>query len=105
MVVLEPLEITIANFASPKPIEISVPNFPNKPELGSHTVTFGQKIYIEKSDFLEVCRVRLKFCSFKSYFCQGWKQKLPKINKNSSCRLASRRLRSTGERNKKRLGR
>jgi glutaminyl-tRNA synthetase len=105
MVVLEPLEITIANFPSPKPIEISVPNFPNKPELGSHTVTFGQKIYIEKSDFLEVCRVRLKFCSFKSYFCQGWKQKLPKINKNSSCRLASRRLRSTGERNKKRLGR
>ena len=54
MVVLEPLEITITNFPFDKPVEIPVPNFPNKPELGSHSVTFGPKIYIEKSDFLEV---------------------------------------------------
>lgn len=54
MVVLEPLKITIENFPHDKPITVSVPNFPSKPELGSHNVTLDRTIYIENSDFMEV---------------------------------------------------
>ncbi|CAG9856151.1 unnamed protein product [Phyllotreta striolata] len=54
MVVLEPLKITIENFPHDKPVTISVPNFPAKPELGSHNITFDRTIYIETSDFMEV---------------------------------------------------
>lgn len=57
MVVLEPLEIIIENLPSTVGLEISVPNFPNNPALGTHTVTFGSKIFIEKSDFMEVILV------------------------------------------------
>ncbi|XP_972452.2 probable glutamine--tRNA ligase [Tribolium castaneum] len=53
MVVLDPLEIVIENFPSGKPPKVNVPNFPNKPELGEHSVAFGPRIYIERSDFLE----------------------------------------------------
>ncbi|VEN41917.1 unnamed protein product [Callosobruchus maculatus] len=54
MVVLEPVKVLIENFPFEKPVEISVPDFPSKPELGSHKVTFGKVIYIEKNDFMEV---------------------------------------------------
>lgn len=54
MVVLEPLKIVIKNFPHEGPTKISVPNFPSKPELGDHKVTFDKVIYIEKSDFMEV---------------------------------------------------
>ncbi|CAG9840357.1 unnamed protein product [Diabrotica balteata] len=54
MVVLEPLKITIENFPHSKPIALSVPNFPSKPELGSHDVILNRTIYIEKSDFMEI---------------------------------------------------
>ncbi|XP_056630612.1 probable glutamine--tRNA ligase isoform X2 [Diorhabda sublineata] len=54
MVVLEPLKITIENFPHGKPITVAVPNFPSKPELGSHNVTLDRTIYIENSDFMEV---------------------------------------------------
>ncbi|CAH1113355.1 unnamed protein product [Psylliodes chrysocephalus] len=54
MVVLEPLKITIENLPNDKPITVSVPNFPSKPELGNHNVTLENTIYIESSDFMEV---------------------------------------------------
>nr|CAH7724021.1 unnamed protein product [Callosobruchus chinensis] len=54
MVVLEPVKVLIENFPFENPSEISVPDFPSKPELGSHKVTFGKVIYIEKNDFMEV---------------------------------------------------
>ncbi|XP_057662454.1 probable glutamine--tRNA ligase isoform X2 [Diorhabda carinulata] len=54
MVVLEPLKITIENFPHGKSITVAVPNFPSKPELGSHNVTLDRTIYIENSDFMEV---------------------------------------------------
>lgn len=54
MVVLEPLKVTINNFSHDKPIEVSVPNFPSKPDLGNHKVTLNKTIYIEKTDFMEV---------------------------------------------------
>jgi len=54
MVVLDPLKITMENYPQNKPIDVSVPNFPSKPELGSHNVTFDKVIYIEGNDFMEV---------------------------------------------------
>ncbi|KAF2878943.1 hypothetical protein ILUMI_27216 [Ignelater luminosus] len=54
MVVLDPLKITIENYPHNKPVNVSVPNFPSKPELGSHNVTFDKVIYIESNDFMEV---------------------------------------------------
>lgn len=54
MVVLDPLKITIDNYPHSKAIDVPVPNFPNKPELGSHSVTFDKIIYIERNDFAEV---------------------------------------------------
>lgn len=53
MVVLEPLKVNIVNLAKNVFYEISVPDFPEFPERGSHNITFGQIIYIEKSDFKE----------------------------------------------------
>lgn len=54
MVVLEPLKIRISNFPQTDCIKVQVPNFPNKPEFGTHEVTFSNIIYIEKTDFMEV---------------------------------------------------
>lgn len=54
MVVLEPLKIIIDNYPNKGPTKVSVPNFPSRPELGNHAVTFDKIIYIEKSDFMEV---------------------------------------------------
>ncbi|KAJ0179362.1 hypothetical protein K1T71_005074 [Dendrolimus kikuchii] len=53
MVILEPLKITITNFPSEKPIQVNVPDFPNEPEKGSHSVIFNKTIYIETNDFKE----------------------------------------------------
>ncbi|ENN76683.1 hypothetical protein HUJ04_003564 [Dendroctonus ponderosae] len=53
MVVLHPLKVTIKNYPNSAPVILSVPDFPNKLELGSHNVTFDRVIYIERSDFME----------------------------------------------------
>lgn len=54
-VVLDPLKINITNWPEDKAEEIfSVPNHPEKKELGERKVSFGPVIYIEKSDFMEV---------------------------------------------------
>ena len=50
MVVLEPLKVNIRNFAYLNQ-NISVPNFPDNHEKGSHNITFTPTIYIEKTDF------------------------------------------------------
>ncbi|PSN34384.1 putative glutamine--tRNA ligase [Blattella germanica] len=54
MAVLEPLKVTITNFPFPESTDIEVPNFPNNPERGSHTVPLTKVLYIERSDFREV---------------------------------------------------
>lgn len=53
MVVLEPLKITITNFPSDKPITVKVPDFPNEPEKGFHSVVLDRVLYIEATDFKE----------------------------------------------------
>lgn len=57
MTVLEPLKITIENYPHSSATNISVPDFPNKPELGSHEIVFDKVIYIDKNDFMEVSAV------------------------------------------------
>lgn len=52
MVVLDPLKVTILGCDRTGPI--TVPDFPNEPERGSHAVQFGAVIYIEQSDFKRV---------------------------------------------------
>lgn len=51
MVVLEPLKVTLTNIASEVSYELTVPNVPDQPEKGSHPVTFGRVVYIEREDF------------------------------------------------------
>ncbi len=52
MAVLRPLKVIIDNYPEGKTEEISVEINPNKPELGSKTVTFSREIFIEQDDFM-----------------------------------------------------
>ena len=52
MAVLRPLKVIIDNYPEDKTEEISVEVNPNKPELGSKTVTFSREIFIEQDDFM-----------------------------------------------------
>ncbi|MBO4433501.1 MAG: glutamine--tRNA ligase, partial [Clostridia bacterium] len=52
MAVLRPLKIIIDNYPENKTEQISVEINPNKPELGSKTVTFSREIFIEQDDFM-----------------------------------------------------
>lgn len=52
MAVLRPLKIIIDNYPEGKTEDISVEINPNKPELGSKTVTFSREIFIEQDDFM-----------------------------------------------------
>lgn len=56
MVVLEPIKLTIRNFPQEYAIKLTVPNFPNEPERGHHEITFDEIVYIEATDFKEVCK-------------------------------------------------
>lgn len=53
MVVLEPLKITINNFPSTEPVVLTVPDFPNELEKGTHKVTLDSVLFIESTDFKE----------------------------------------------------
>jgi len=53
MVVLRPLKINIKKGGITKR-KISIPDFPDTPEKGSHEIAFSDVIYIEKDDFMEV---------------------------------------------------
>jgi len=67
MVVLEPIKLIIRNFPQEKAIKLTAPNFPNEPEKGHHEITFDEIVYIEATDFKEVCNVY--FCLFLKTFC------------------------------------
>lgn len=53
LVVLEPLKVTITNFPHEAPVSISVPDFPNNPQKGSHNIWLSKELYIERTDFAE----------------------------------------------------
>ncbi len=52
MAVLRPLKIVVDNYPDGKSEEITVEINPNKPELGTKTVTFSKELYIEQDDFM-----------------------------------------------------
>jgi glutaminyl-tRNA synthetase len=54
MAVLRPIKVVITNYPEGKTEELSVPNHPARPEMGTRLVPFGREIYIEADDFMEV---------------------------------------------------
>merc|ERR1712110_4238 len=53
MVVLQPLKVNIKKGSITKR-KLSVPDFPDAPDKGSHEISFSDVIFIEKDDFMEV---------------------------------------------------
>lgn len=53
MAVLAPVKLTITNYPEDKSEVFEVENNPNRPEDGSHEVTFSKHLYVEAEDFLE----------------------------------------------------
>ncbi len=51
--VIEPLKVTITNLPDNHIEYFELPNHPKKPELGCRLLPFSNKLYIEKSDFME----------------------------------------------------
>ena len=54
MVVLNPLKVNLKRSGAFAKRNISVPDFPDAPEKGSHLIGFDEVIFIEKDDFMEV---------------------------------------------------
>ena len=53
MAVLDPIKVIIENFSETIDEVLSMPNHPNRPELGNREVTFTREIYIDRADFRE----------------------------------------------------
>ncbi|MDF7666538.1 glutamine--tRNA ligase [Orbaceae bacterium ESL0727] len=53
MAVLDPVKVVIENFSNTLDEVLSMPNHPNRPELGEREVTFTQELYIDRADFRE----------------------------------------------------
>ncbi len=52
MAVLDPIKVVIDNYPEGQTEEITVEVHPEKPELGTKTVTFGREIFVERNDFM-----------------------------------------------------
>ncbi len=53
MAVLNPIKVTLTNYAEGKIEELSAPNHPQKEELGTRLIPFGKTLYIDRNDFYE----------------------------------------------------
>ena len=53
MAVLRPLRVVITNYPEGQTEEFDAANHPQRPEMGSRTVTFSREIFIEQDDFEE----------------------------------------------------
>ncbi len=53
MAVLNPLKVVIENYPDEQVDELTFPNHPDHPEMGSRTVPFCREIWIERDDFME----------------------------------------------------
>ena len=60
MAVLRPLRIVIENFDAAQTETLTVPNHPNKPEMGTHTIPFAREILIDEADFREEANKQFK---------------------------------------------
>jgi glutaminyl-tRNA synthetase len=53
MAVLDPLRVVLTNVQPGEPLELQIPNHPQKLERGKRLVAMGREILIEKDDFME----------------------------------------------------
>ena len=53
LAVLRPLKVVIDNYPADQIDEFAAANHPQKPEMGSRTITFTREIFIEQDDFAE----------------------------------------------------
>ncbi|NLJ95320.1 MAG: glutamine--tRNA ligase/YqeY domain fusion protein [Clostridiaceae bacterium] len=49
--VLDPIKLIITNYPNEQKESMTVQNFPYKPELGSHEMTFSKEVWIERNDY------------------------------------------------------
>lgn len=60
MAVLDPLKVVIENYPQGGEESVTMPNHPNKPEMGSRQVPFSGEIYIDRADFREEANKQYK---------------------------------------------
>ena len=53
MAVLRPLKVIVDNYPDGKTEDLEIELHPDRPELGTRTVTFSKELYIEREDFTE----------------------------------------------------
>jgi len=53
MAVLRPLKVVIDNYPTEQVDKLEAANHPQRPEMGSRTVSFTRELYIEQDDFME----------------------------------------------------
>lgn len=53
MAVLRPVKVVIDTWEEGRVEQFEVPNHPQKPELGTRSLSFGRELYIEADDFME----------------------------------------------------
>ncbi|WP_413503627.1 glutamine--tRNA ligase [Serratia grimesii] len=59
MAVLDPVKVVIENMTSGVEM-VTMPNHPNKPEMGSREVPFSREVYIDRADFREEANKQYK---------------------------------------------
>ncbi|MEB5970550.1 glutamine--tRNA ligase [Pantoea dispersa] len=60
MAVLDPLKVVIENLPAGHEETISMPNHPNKPEMGTREVPFSREVWIDRADFREEANKQYK---------------------------------------------
>lgn len=60
MAVLDPVKLIITNYPQGGEETVTMPNHPNKPEMGSRTVPFSGEVYIDRTDFREEANKQYK---------------------------------------------
>jgi len=60
MCVLDPIKVTLTNYPSDKTEAFSAPGHPNRDDLPSRTLPFGQVLYIDAADFKEEANKKYK---------------------------------------------
>jgi glutaminyl-tRNA synthetase len=60
MAVLDPLKVVIENLPAGHHETITMPNHPNKPEMGTREVPFSREVWIDRADFREEANKQYK---------------------------------------------
>ena len=60
MCVINPVLVTLANYAADKTESFTVPGHPNRDDMGERSLAFGRQIYIDRNDFSEDTKLSRK---------------------------------------------